>query len=177
MFLLCAGSHCNNVLLIYMALCCEHTLFNRLFPGQVPCQSTDCTTSWYIVAQSRHNWEMRASIHTQTENKLLLARSYSCQTEVHIVSTLSSDSILFNIGNKPPACSLLESIVLTVCFKQEIQIYIRSLDLCYFLNLNAISLHWFRVLLNTRVRLVCSQGGLRNEVGNEAATLKKVLNE
>lgn len=95
MFPLCPCSHCNNVLLTDTDSCCEHTLFNRLFSGQVQCQRTLCTRSWYIVAQCKHSLEMRAPIHIQTESKLLL--SCSCQTEMHIVPSFSSESILLEV--------------------------------------------------------------------------------
>lgn len=95
MFPLCPRSHRNNVPLTYTRSCCEHTLFNRLFSGQVQCQRTLCTTSWYAEAQCTHSLAMRAPIHVQTESKLLL--SCSRQTEVHIVPSLSSQSILLEI--------------------------------------------------------------------------------
>lgn len=42
---------------------CVHTLFNRLLSGQVRCQRTLCTTSWYMEAQCERSLEQRAPIH------------------------------------------------------------------------------------------------------------------
>lgn len=83
MFLLCALSHCNNVLFTYTTSCCEHTLFSSLLYAKLQCQRSLCTTSWCMEAQSEHSLEMRAPIHIQTESKLLLCCSF--HTEVHIV--------------------------------------------------------------------------------------------
>lgn len=50
-----------------------------------------------------HSLEMRAPIHIQTESKLLL--SSSCQTEVHIVPSFSSEA--FYSKYREQICSLL----------------------------------------------------------------------
>lgn len=105
MFLLCPRSHCNNVLLTRTGSCCEPTLFNRLFSGQVQCQRTLCTTSWYIEAQSKHSLEMRAPIHIHTESKLLLP--WSDHTEVHIVP-FSAEKAFYS-KYREHICSLLGS--------------------------------------------------------------------
>lgn len=113
MFPVCPRSHCNNVLFTYMGSRCEDTLFNRLFTGRVQCQRSLCTTSWYTEAQCKHSLEMRAPIHIQTESKLLL--SSSCQTEVHIVPSFSSEA--FYSKYREQICSLLgQRVVLKTAF-------------------------------------------------------------
>lgn len=59
-----------------MGTWCEDTLFSRLVSGQVQCQRTFCTPSWYMEAQCKHSLEMRAPIHIQRANcySIALAR-------------------------------------------------------------------------------------------------------
>lgn len=127
MFPLCLYSNCNNDLFTYTDSWCEDTLFNRLFSGQVQCHRTLCTTSWYMEAQSEHSLEMRAPIHIQTESKLFL--SCSGRTEVHIVSSFSTQSILLEIWGTNSFLVGQQCGIKTQSFTQEILMEISNIRL------------------------------------------------